>query len=175
MSEPRSKDLTELERHLAALSPKPATLDRDRLLFRAGRDSMRRHWAWPTATAVMALACVGLTLTMMLRSAPEPIVRVVKEQVIVYVSAPESVASVAETAKTPVAYAPGSPGIDKTPALPYWQMHQQVLRFGVDGLPVSALESDEKAHGPVPMPQNLSVGSRPQVGMPFTNSSFGEP
>jgi hypothetical protein len=175
MSEPRQKDLNELERLLASLSPRPANLDRDRLLFRAGQESRRRHWVWRMATLGVAGACVCLTLMIVLRPAPEPLVRIVKEQVVVYVPAPESQASVAMAPQSPVAYAPGSPDGMKAQAMSYWQMHQQALRFGVDGLPSSAAESEEHANGPVRSGQNLTVGSRPQLDTPAFLSSFGVP
>jgi hypothetical protein len=54
-------------------------------------------------------------------------------------------------------------------------MHQQALRFGVEGLPSSAAESEEHPNGPARNVQNLTVGSRPQLGSPAFHSSFGEP
>jgi hypothetical protein len=56
-------DLTALEQRLAAWRPAAAALDRDRMLFDAGRaaaeaDSHAR--AWRRATAALALAVIGL-------------------------------------------------------------------------------------------------------------------
>ncbi len=74
MSGPHEK-LSELERLLASLPPRPAALDRDRLLFRAGQASMRRHRFWPWATAVMSAATACLALILMTQPMPVPEVR----------------------------------------------------------------------------------------------------
>ena len=56
-------DLTDLERRLAALRPASGGLDRDRMLFDAGRASARaegRARAWALSAAASALVAVGL-------------------------------------------------------------------------------------------------------------------
>ena len=76
--------LQSLEAALAALVPRAERLDRDRLMFEAGRESVlksasRGRWAWPAlSTAMTALAGARLVL---LVHRPEP--RVVER--IVYV------------------------------------------------------------------------------------------
>ena len=63
------RSLQPFEAQLASLSPRAVQLDRDRLMFLAGRASMSsglagsggRGWAWPTAfSAMSALAATAL-------------------------------------------------------------------------------------------------------------------
>src|SRR5206468_691136 len=74
MSEP---DLSALAGALRALTPRPATLDRDAVLFRAGQAAAPRRWLWPAATAASAALALTLGLMLVLRPAPRPIERVV--------------------------------------------------------------------------------------------------
>ncbi len=56
-------DLTDLEHRLAALRPTSDRLDRDRMLFEAGRASARaeaRSRAWALSAAASALVAIGL-------------------------------------------------------------------------------------------------------------------
>lgn len=56
------ENLSDFERALADLSPAEARLDRDRLMFDAGRAAGQRAapWLWPLATAAMALVSLSL-------------------------------------------------------------------------------------------------------------------
>lgn len=75
--------LTELAAALAGLEPQPASLDRDQLMYLAGRSSARRApWLWPSATALFGLATLGLLLFQFLRTEPVP------QERIVYVTLP---------------------------------------------------------------------------------------
>ena len=59
----------ELEAALGGLSPAPPTLDRDRLMFRAGQASMRRRTrGWQGLAAALALTT---TVSIVLRPAPD--------------------------------------------------------------------------------------------------------
>ena len=78
MPPPHEKELSDLEKLLAALPPRPATLDRDHLLFRAGQESMRRSWIWPFAAVTMSVACGSLAMLLVLRPLPDPVVRIVQ-------------------------------------------------------------------------------------------------
>ena len=56
-------DLSELERRLAAWRPAAGALDRDRMLYEAGRAAARadgRVQSWRLATAALVLLAVGL-------------------------------------------------------------------------------------------------------------------
>jgi len=74
-------ELELLERQLAGLDIAPVQLDRDRLMFDAGRAAERRdrefstaaivvdsrRWHWPAATAMMTAACVMLAAMLVWR------------------------------------------------------------------------------------------------------------
>src|SRR5262245_7863486 len=56
-------ELAGFERTLKSLSPAPAAMDRDVLMFQAGRASARRNgWRWPVATAVLASTAIVFAL-----------------------------------------------------------------------------------------------------------------
>src|ERR1043165_8634325 len=55
-----SEDLTPLEAALTGLSPVPPRLDRDALMYAAGRAAARRTWLWPAVAASFALVSIGL-------------------------------------------------------------------------------------------------------------------
>ncbi len=124
MSEvPRDPDLTAVEAALASLTPSAGCLDRDRLLFLAGRASRERgRWRWPSAAAAASLlaACLGAALAF------RPAVRVVV--VTVEKQAPPDVVP------SPVVAAPPDEP-DAWPATGYHRVLHQVLRSGLDGLP----------------------------------------
>jgi hypothetical protein len=159
MPESHEKRLSDLERLLAALPPRPMSLDRDHLLFRAGQASMRRGWMWPLAALMLAVAASWLGLIVVLRPLPEPVIRIVRVEV--------PVPALARNESTPreagPLVAPGYP-LDGPPVtLSYWRMQQQALRFGVEGLPQPAAEAGEtpeatSGHGP-----DYSAGSRPKL------------
>lgn len=74
-------ELAALQKQLAGLQLAPAAIDRDRLMFEAGRaaaESAQRiaasqrlagapRWIWPTATALMTAACIVLSLMLIWR------------------------------------------------------------------------------------------------------------
>jgi hypothetical protein len=63
--------MSELERRLKAMTP-DSDLDRDRVLFEAGRRSAPRPIFWPLATLVSSACAIGLGLCLALRSDPPP-------------------------------------------------------------------------------------------------------
>src|SRR5262245_57051099 len=86
-------DSREVEQALATLRPNAAGIDRDRLMFMAGRAMGEGHtagsmlfskWLWPSATAVSTIAASVLGLLLALSYRP----LVVREQV--YVHAPQA-------------------------------------------------------------------------------------
>ena len=82
MSQPRNDpSLSAVERALAGLAPSAGALNRDALMFAAGRRSARRGWAWPAATAGSALAAAALAAILLLRPAPPAEVRTVVVEV----------------------------------------------------------------------------------------------
>src|ERR1700681_727736 len=76
---PDEKDLSELEQTLAGLRPAPAGFDRDQVMFQAGRAAAhaRRGLLWPATAGLMSAVAACLGLFLVLRSDPEPLVRVV--------------------------------------------------------------------------------------------------
>jgi len=75
MSEMQSNDeLAAVEEALAQLTPSTSGVNRDRLMFQAGRRSARRaRWSWPLAAAATALVGVILGLQLAPRpDAPDP-------------------------------------------------------------------------------------------------------
>src|SRR5690242_1894554 len=78
MSGPTNEpELTAVERALAGLTPAAGGLNRDALMFAAGRASARRGWGWPAAAGGSALAAAVLGAVLLFRPAPEPVVRYV--------------------------------------------------------------------------------------------------
>jgi hypothetical protein len=127
-------ELTDFEAQLQALKPTPGGLDRDRILFRAGRASARGpgRYIWPGVSGVLALATVALSVALATR--PEPPERVV------YVEVPQS---------APPRQEPRPPSvIDEVPAPTPPEkalltggrslMERQLLRWGLDALPAPA-------------------------------------
>ena len=124
-------ELTDLEAQLQALKPTPGGLDRDRILFRAGRASARGpgRYLWPGVSGVLALTTVALAVALAIR--PEPSERVV------YVEVPRAAPPPQEQRP------PGA--IDEVPAPTPPEkalltggrslMERQLLRWGLDALP----------------------------------------
>lgn len=138
--DPSDPELTALESALRDLIPARSRLDRDRLMFEAGRASVepstssRGRWAWPSLAA--SLAVVAITEGAVLASRPAP--RVVERVVIVK----EKPALPAEEGPPVVILSQAPPPAPSRGAEPSWPsesaslgLRRQVLRFGVEGLP----------------------------------------
>lgn len=141
--EPIRPDLKPIESALAILVPQPVRLDRDRLLYEAGRlagrsgRSNRRRFVWPAIAAALAAM-----LVVSLVARPEP--RIVERIVRVPVEAPSPVA------RAPVSDVPPGPAVavavvrqreplpSPQPAMewsgemPYSRLRDLVLASGVD-------------------------------------------
>src|SRR5262249_21249191 len=78
MSEPLlTRDLQDLENALKQLAP-AGGLERDQLMYRAGRASAPRHgWLWPAAAAGMTAVAIALGGLLMLRPSPAPSEKIV--------------------------------------------------------------------------------------------------
>jgi hypothetical protein len=173
MSEPRLDDnLGQLEAALKALAPVPARLQRDLVLFRAGQISARRlAWAWPGAAALLAVVAASLGMLLLVRpgpsASPRPIVVVLPQP------DPGPKPGPPVTVDPPVTAAPGSQGLANNLTfgrLPdgYLRLREEMLRWGVDALPLPAVPSSPAAT-PRPMtahdlfdwfPDNSSPRSR---------------
>ena len=133
MPEPLEPRLNEVAAALAALRPSPPALDRDRLLFNAGRASASRPWFWRlTAAASTTLAAV-LASILILRPAPPAVERVV------YVRVEPPRRRLRRPTRrrppSPVESEPAvSPPLYSSPSTPYTRLEDRVLRWGLDGL-----------------------------------------
>jgi hypothetical protein len=155
-------ELSAIEQQLAALAPRAARVDRDRLMYLAGAASEqgpptrpapveRPSWLWPSATGVLAATSLGLAVLLAMRETPEPY--------IVYIPAPAAAAgnfADAPRAPTPreqVVAAEATPGRQHASARPtatdwsvarrgsiprenYLQVRDVALRMGLDALAV---------------------------------------
>ena len=141
--EPIGPELKPIESALEALVPLPARLDRDRLLYEAGRmagpsgRSHGRRYMWPAIAAALAAM-----LVVSLVARPEP--RIVERIVRVPVEAPSPVARAPESDVSPgpaVAVAgvrqrepqpEPQPAMDWPGEMPYSRLRDLVLASGVD-------------------------------------------
>ncbi len=131
MPEPLEPRLNEVAAALAGLRPNPPALDRDRLLFNAGRVSVSRPWLWRlTAAASTTLAAV-LAAVLLLRPAPPAVERVVY----VRVEPPTPPKTDPAPPAVPVESEPAvPPPLYSSPSTPYTRLEDRVLRWGLDGL-----------------------------------------
>ncbi|WP_254508761.1 hypothetical protein [Anatilimnocola floriformis] len=131
-----------LEKSLQQFTPR-ANLDRDRLMFLAGRESerpsqssTRAAWLWPASTFAMTglAACFAIALGLQLAQPPRE--RIVVREIHVPQPAAETTAA---TPPVPViAQAKSnnaSPFPSSFPASGLLQMRNMALRFGVDAIP----------------------------------------
>jgi hypothetical protein len=114
--------LTQLATALSALAPRPAVLDRDRLMFAAGRRSARCSRLWPCVSALLAVLSVGLGTALVLR--PEPRV--------VYVTPPAPPPPAPAEAREPTVAAKDDHWQEQIESL---RLRNRVLRLGVEALP----------------------------------------
>jgi len=149
----QTPEIAALENALAALVPAPAPINRDLLMFQAGQASIRPKAgrAWPAAAGVLALVAAVLGGVLAWRPAPEPQTQIVYVYVEKKVPAPPPPAKKAPTPPMPDTTPPAElePSYPQTP---YLQMQNQLLRWGLDGLPALP-----------PSPPAESVPSRKQL------------
>jgi hypothetical protein len=105
---------------LRGLAPRPAGLDRDGLMFRAGRASAPRGWAWPLTAAASTVAAAFLGVLLWARPEPPPPVVYVAER-------PQP----ADDERAPAPDAEGRPGAWSH----YLQLLETFLPDGLEGLP----------------------------------------
>jgi hypothetical protein len=134
---PYDPELSRLANALADLAPRVRPFDRDTLMFRAGQASVpRTGWTWPLVASLSSFLAIVFGAAVALRAAPGPAFQ--------YVAAPAppprqlllpplSEQPPAAFEETPLAAPYGSAS---EPPLPrHLQMHEQLLRWGLDGLP----------------------------------------
>ena len=128
MSEPsEGVNLNDLESALRELRPRPETLDREALMYRAGRASAR-GWGWPLATLVSSALALGLSIALSIRPAPAT--------VYVDVKSPQSDAVISSPSP------PFTEDAEFGAWLRYIHLQEKVSLNGLDGLPPSS-EAEE--------------------------------
>jgi hypothetical protein len=133
MSESFDPRLNDVAAALAALAPHPPALDRDRLLFKAGRASAPRPWFWRITAATTTSVAVVLAAVVILRPLPAPVDRVVYVQVAVPPPQPAPPKEEIKTPPTTVESEPPEPAYS-WPTTPYTRLEDRLLRWGLDGL-----------------------------------------
>jgi hypothetical protein len=129
-------EMSDVERALSTLQPTKARLDRDRLMFEAGRRSMivpsRLRWAWPAVAASLAAVVLGQTVALGRRPAPELVERVVivREPAVELEKPVGAVVILSRTADGPRRRAD-----DVTSAEPSLSLRRQIERYGLEGIP----------------------------------------
>jgi hypothetical protein len=132
--QPIDPELIAVAGALAHLKPRPAALDRDNLMFRAGQASAPRGWKWPLATALATVVAVGLGFALLVR--PQPAVVEHTVYVKVQVPAPETPVPQSQPQPRPpdtaalVSHEPEPPRMSD-----YQRLEDHLLRWGFDGLP----------------------------------------
>jgi hypothetical protein len=125
--------LNELEAALGALSPRPASVDRGAILYRAGLAAGARPWRRATAVSTLvALALAGVLVTRPAAERPVPV--------------PSPAVHHLDSATSPDVESVPSGGVEG-PSL-YLQMQEQVLSRGLDGLPSFQMRSEPGSLAP---------------------------
>jgi hypothetical protein len=127
------QEVNAIEAALAALTPLPGRIDRDQLMFRAGQAAApRRHWFWPSATAALAVVSASLVAAWCLWPAPQTVEQMVSRRVVQPPPAPPRATLPAELQPTEAVVS--TPADYASPRGPL-TLQDQVLRWGLDGLP----------------------------------------
>ncbi len=152
--------LTPLEEALRRLAPLPAALQRDRVMFEAGRASARSARPWQAAAATSALAAVALGAVLLFHR-PAP---VVVERTIVLGAPPPAVEPAPPEERPDPGTAPTPPPVLSAPLAfgesEYLRRRRDVIRWGVDVLP----PPPPRAPAPPPLtPGSLRESERPGV------------
>lgn len=152
MSAFEEQELKKLAAALSTLTPRPAHLDRDGILYEAGRRSVRPSRVWPAIAAAGGVVICVLTLALLVRREPATIVQWVQ---VPREAAPPAIPPLAAPAPPEVALE-----LDEATLPPgsYWRLQQSALRVGVEGVPMT--DPDAVLALPRPRDPIPSVGSR---------------
>jgi len=129
-------EMTEFEQSLAALSPSRGALDRDRLMFEAGRRSAtspsRLRWAWPAVAASLTVVALGQTFALSRRPEPRVVERVVivREPTVDEANPVEPVVILSRNT-----FPPQARSDDPISAGANLSLRRQIERYGLEGLP----------------------------------------
>lgn len=149
--DPIDLDLIEFEHALGSLTPSPSRLDRDRLMFQAGRSSQcrpapRGQGRWRAAAVGFALLALGEAAFL---ASGRP-TRIVERVVVVHAPAPHPSATPAPSPAP--SHRPASLGPSRSlGSTPTERLASQLLRYGLDGLPSPMIRAaGPLSDGPVP-------------------------
>jgi hypothetical protein len=142
--ETHDPDLKALEAALGALRPTPDAIERDRLMFQAGRASVPRPGRfWQATAGTFGTLSVLLGGLLLLRPAPA-----------------ERIVYVPSQAETPAVLA-GLPVADPPPPNGYLRLRQFVHREGVEALSTAAAEGPGRSSATPDFPERPSpLGNR---------------
>jgi hypothetical protein len=161
------EDLNATEASLAALVPIPAALDRDRLMFQAGRAAPAGfHWGWPAATGILAAVAAALALVMILRP-PVVTETVVVRSPVESAPAPPPSKTAPELSEGPeiVALAPPAGQAESLAPAGYLRLQEQILHWGLDALPSGPLTAPAEA--PLTLGKLLDQSPKPAPTSPW--------
>jgi hypothetical protein len=150
--------LNALESKLTSLTPLPSGLDRDYLLYHAGRASVRGlGWFWPSATGFLLLVTAGLSLALLVRPVQRPEPQVIERIVRVPLEVPRPAApSTSAQALSPhVAATYSSDDEYEKQQAENARARRQAFRFGVDSVPPPPASS--VAEKPLPLDPLLGL------------------
>jgi hypothetical protein len=125
-----SQELNELEQALLAMTPAASRLDRDALMYAAGRRSSRR-WIWPAAACGFALLSAGLSLFLAFRKP-----QVIERTIVVHdtpASTPQQRSTIASESQNDGDTARNE--LNDPLLSPYLKMEHEILRRGDVPLP----------------------------------------
>jgi hypothetical protein len=135
-------ELSAIEAALQLLAPAESRVDRDAVMFRSGQAAARAvvgwHRAWIVTAASLGLIAMAEAFLLAHRPAPRTVERVVvvREAAKPQVEAPAPARAVADTPAAPVSRS--SEGMLALGRTDYERLAEQVLRYGLDGLPAPA-------------------------------------
>ena len=130
-------DLNQFGRELRGLTPRACPVNRDAVMFRAGQASVPRNWLWPVATALSTCMAATFGAALLVQSTAQVQVRSVyvpqagsfeTQPSFPPLTVPEA------SAEEPVTLSEVSAW--ETPDTPYFHLQNDVLRWGLDGLPM---------------------------------------
>ncbi len=147
-------ELAALSAALGGLTP-AVVIDRDRLLFEAGRRSVRQPWISPVLIGMFAILSTGLGVRLM--TVP-PEVQIVYRDGASGEFSGEPKASRALASGSPLNDEPALAFQPRTPGDSYLHLRDQVVRFGADSLP-NAISAPSGPPPPVEKMLGLPAGT----------------
>jgi hypothetical protein len=136
---PYDPELSRLANALAGLEPRVRPFDRDALMFRAGQASIPQSgWTWPLAASVSSFLAVVFGATLVLRAtlatpvANAPVPALTPRPYLVPVQPAEPPAATEEDTLWTPYNRPAEPPLPRQA-----QIQEQLLRWGLDGLPAA--------------------------------------